>query len=352
MPSRHVLRSAVCLGVLGVVGTAHTSAQTGQPPGTRPHAQRSQSAAEKPGTKEAASPAQSEDERAIRALDEAFVREYNSGDSKALAAHFTEDAEVVEANDDRYEGRAVIERSFADTFAAAKGAKIAFEIDSIRLLSPDAAKEEGRSLVTPPQGAPVARRYTVLYVKRGGQWLIAGVREEADPFSRPHDRLKDLEWLVGDWIDEGSDAVVRVHCGWSEDANFLIRTFTVKRQGKPVLSVTQRIGWDPLAKQVRSWEFDSEGGFGEGAWSRHDGRWVVKYKGVRPEGTTASATHTMSRERPDLVRWVATDRVVGDESLADDASYLLVRIPPPPPGSRPEPAPASTTNPATTRSPR
>ena len=31
-------------------------------------------------------------------LDEAFVRDYNKGDSKALAALFTEDAEVVEAD--------------------------------------------------------------------------------------------------------------------------------------------------------------------------------------------------------------------------------------------------------------
>ena len=32
------------------------------------------------------------------------------------------------------------------------------------------------------------------------------------------------------------------------------------------MTVTQRIGWDPAAKQIRSWEFDSEGGFGEGTW--------------------------------------------------------------------------------------
>ena len=69
-------------------------------------------------------------------------------------------------------------------------------------------------------------------------------------------------------------------------------------QGKPVMSVTQRIGWDPLARQFRSWEFDSEGGFGEGRWSRDGERWVVKHTGVRPEGTTASATNIMTQEPP------------------------------------------------------
>ena len=176
----------------------------------------------------------------------------------------------------------------------------------------------------------MSRLYTVLYVKRDGRWLISSVREEPDPLVRPHDRLKDLEWMVGEWVDEGPDSVVRVNCRWSEDENFLIRSFTVKRQGKPVMTVTQRIGWDPLARQFRSWEFDSEGGFGEGKWSRDGDRWVVKHTGVRPEGTTASATNIMTEKRPDLVRWVSTDRVIGDESVPDDDAYVLVRVPPPP----------------------
>ena len=63
--------------------------------------------------------------------------------------------------------------------------------------------------------------------------------------------------MLGDWIDEGPDSVVRINCRWSEDGNFLIRTFNVKHQGKDVMTVTQRIGWDPAARQIRSWEFDS-----------------------------------------------------------------------------------------------
>ena len=329
----------LCVGGLaGLVGGSSPCAQA--------------QAVHRPATTEAPARAVSEDEKAIRALDDAFVREYNQGDSKALAARFTEDAEVVEANGDRYQGRALIERSFADTFKAGKGAKIAFDIDSIRLLSPDAAKEEGRSIITPPQGAPVTRRYTVLYVKRGGSWLIASVREEPEPLVRAHDRLKDLDWMVGDWVDEGSDAVVHVNCRWSEDQNFLIRSFSVRRSGKPVLTVTQRIGWDPQAKQIRSWEFDSEGGFGEGRWSRDGTRWIVKHSGVRPDGATASATNFMVQERPDLVRWVSTDRVVGDEPVEDDIAYVLVRVPPPPAQADPGQAPTRANTPNQSRIPR
>ncbi len=295
----------------------------------------------------------SDDEKAILAADDAFVAAYNKGDSKALATHFTEDAEVEEAEGDRFQGRDAIGRRFAETFAASPGVKIAIDIDAIRLLNSDAAKESGRTLITTAKGPPMARPYTALLVKRDGRWLISSIREESDPFVRPHDRLKDLEWMIGQWIDEGSDSVVRVDCRWSEDENFLIRACTVKSQGKPVMTVTQRIGWDPLARQIRSWEFDSEGGFGEGRWSRDGDRWVIKHTGVHPEGTPASSTNIMMKERPDLVRWTATDRVLGEQSIPDDETYVMVRVPPAPrPRSKGPAAKAPSPSPNTTRSSR
>ena len=295
--------------------------------------------------------AASADEKAIRAIDDAFVRDYNKGDSKALAAYFTDDAEAVEADGERLQGRDLIEQRFVETFHSSPGVKIALEIEAIRFLNPDTAKEEGRTWITPAKGAPVSRLYTVLFVRRDGRWLISSVREESDAQVRPHDRLKVLEWMVGEWVDEGSDSEVRLDCRWSDDTNYLIRTFTVRRQGKPVLTVSQRIGWDPLAKQIRSWEFDSEGGFGEGRWSRDGERWIIKHTGVRPEGLAASATNIMMKERPDLVRWASTDRVLGEESIPNEETYVMVRVPPPPRSrSQTQTTPSST--PKTTRSPQ
>jgi uncharacterized protein (TIGR02246 family) len=297
------------------------SLSAGQPPGSpAPRASGADASAHSPTA----------DERAIRAADDAFVREYNQGDSKALAARFTEDAEAIELDGARFHGRDRIERRLAETFAASPGVKIALEIAAIRFLTPDVAKEEGHAVVTPAKEAPLVRPYTVLYVKRAGRWLINSVREDAEVELGAHDHLKELEWMNGEWIDEGHDSVVRAQCRWSNDGNFLIRQFTVKRQGAPVMSVSQRIAWDPLARQMRSWEFDSEGGFGEGRWSRDGERWLVKHTAVRPEGTLVSAVNIMSRERPDLVRWTSTARVIGDESIPDGESYVLVRVPPPP----------------------
>lgn len=284
-----------------------------------------------------------EDEKAIRAVDDAFVRDYNRGDSKALADLFTDDAEAIEPEGGRYEGRDLIERRFAETFATSPGVKIAIEVRSIRSLSPDVMREEGQTVITPAREARQVRPYTALFVRRDGRWLISSVREEADPLISPHDRLRDLEWMIGDWVDEGPDSHVRVNCRWSEDGNFLMRSFTVKLQGKPVMSVTQRIGWDPLARRIRSWEFDSEGGFGEGTWSREGDRWVIKHSGVRPEGVPASSTNVMVKERPDLIRWSSTDRVLGEESLPGPEAFVLAKVPPSPRTPKAPPSAPSTT---------
>lgn len=303
--------------------------------GVAPQPQQSPTASARPAAPVAIGAPQSQEEREIRAFDDLYVRDFNGGNAKALVARFTEDAEVIEEDGLRYHGRELIEERLAETFAASPGARMAIEVEAIRLLSPDAAKEEGRTIVTPAAGAPAShRRYTALLVKRDGSWLLSSVREEPDPMVRPHDRLQVLAWMLGDWIDEGPDAVVRLNCRWSEDGNFLIRTFTVKHQGKDVMTVTQRIGWDPAAKQIRSWEFDSEGGFGEGKWGGDGNRWVVKHTAVRPEGTTVSATNTMVRERPDLVRWSSTDRYLGHEPIPDEPGYAFTRVPAPPPAHR------------------
>lgn len=271
-----------------------------------------------------------DDQKAIQAVTDAFVEAYKEADSKAVAAKFHVNAEVIDVDGTRYEGRDVIEKQFAETFADSPGVAISVTAESLRFLGPDAAKEEGRSTVTPKTGAPVSRRYTVLFTKRDGKWLYDSVREDAEPEMSPHDRLKELEWLVGDWVDESSDADVHVGCIWSDDGNYLLRKFTLKRRGRSVMTVSQRIGWDPLTKQFKSWEFDSEGGYGEALWALDGKRWIIKQSGVLTDGRTASATRIMVQDSPSRVSWVSTQEVVGGEAVPDSDVYVMVKTPPAP----------------------
>jgi uncharacterized protein (TIGR02246 family) len=316
-----------------VVGSFFPAAGHAQPPQQQaidPGKFLRESAEKKPAAPAVASPELSDAEKAIRGVDEEFVRAYNSRNGKALLALFTDDAEIIDTDGAREAGREAIEKRLALNLTENPQSKMTLDIESIRFIHPDVAKEEGRSIVTEGNGSPVSLRYTALFTKKNGRWLICSIRESDDPGVRPHDRLKALDWLIGDWVDEGSDAEVRVNCRWSDDGNYLLRTFVVKQHGKAVMDVSQRIGWDPVVGQFRSWEFDTEGGFGEGTWS-HDGeRWIIKRTGVQPEGVTGSATIVMTKQRPDMIRWSVNDRVLGGVTIPGSESFVLVRTPPQP----------------------
>ena len=86
--------------------------------------------------------------------------------------------------------------------------------------------------------------------------------------------------------------------------------------GKPAMTGQQRIGWDPLARQFRSWVFDSEGGFGEGEFSHDGDRWLIKAQGVRSDGRPASVTHVITRVNKDMIRWRSVDRAVAGKAAA------------------------------------
>ncbi len=258
------------------------------------------------------------------------MKAYNAGDAKAVAALFAPDGQAIDKEGDEVVGRDAIAQTFANIFATAPQKRIEVFVDSIRFLGPDLAVETGSTKETPaPNEPPEYDRYTVLHVKRDGKWQMALARDEEGPPPTAHERLRPLAWLVGDWIDDGGSSVVRSSCRWSPDGNFLLQQFRLELDGRDALDVSQRIGWDPVAKCIRSWVFDSEGGYGQSTWT-HDGDvWVIKATGVRPDGTTASATNRLMPTGTDGYIWQSRDRVVGDE-VQPAMQVKVVRKPPEP----------------------
>jgi hypothetical protein len=195
-------------------------------------------------------------------------------------------------------------------------------------LTPDVAIEEGVTNLFPDGDTLTSRGpYTVVHLKKDGRWLMQAVRVVEDEVVSTYGQLQPLEWLVGEWIDEGRTEVVEANFRWDENKSFLLEEFQVIREGSVVLKGTQRIGWDPQAKQIRSWIFDSAGGFGEAVWTPTEDGWICKAQAVRSDGSSASATRTLTRAAQDRVIWSATDRLDDGEPLPDLA-VTMVRKPP------------------------
>jgi uncharacterized protein (TIGR02246 family) len=272
------------------------------------------------------------DEAAIRANVAAFVKAYNAHDAKAIAALFAPAGQIVDKEGDASEGREAIQKVFAGLFAESPKKQIEVTVESIRFLGADLAVEEGSTKETAAPGEiPEYDRYTVIHAKRDGKWQMAMARDEEGPSPSGHEQLRPLAWLIGEWVDDGGSVVVYSSCRWSEDRNFLLQEFNIQVSGKNEMRVSQRIGWDPAAKHIRSWVFDSEGGFGESVWTydNDDGIWVIKATGVRPDGSTASSTNVLIPDGKDAYVWRSRDRVVGDD-IVPAVEVKVIRKPPQP----------------------
>ncbi len=303
------------------------SVAAGEPAATKPA---DKPAASQPAAHVVAPDKNSAEEEAIRKTSETYAQAYAAGDAKAVAAHFTLDAEYVDERGNLFEGRQAIEKALTTFFAENPGYQLDVDIDDIRFVSPGVAIEDGTTTLTHPQGpATDYSHYTTVHVKTAGKWLAASVREHAPKDRREHRaKLEQLEWLLGDWVDEDDDSIVEYSCQAVDNANFLLRQFTVKIAGQEAMSGTQRVGWDPVDGKLRAWIFDSEGGYAEGTWHRDGNSWVLKTTGVTADGQTASGTSIYTLVSDDIMTWQAVDHEIAGEQLPDSEVVTIVRKPP------------------------
>ena len=267
-------------------------------------------------------------EAAIRASVEQFVKAYNAHDAKAVSELFLPEAQVVNEDDNTIQGRGDIEALFAGVFEESPQSKIEVVIESIRFIGTALAVETGSTTTSSPGEPPERGRYSVLHVLRDGKWSMGLVRDmPAEPTHR--EQLQSLAWLVGDWIDESREGVVKTSCRWADNNSFLLQEITVRQAGRETMKVNQRIGWDPLTKRFKAWMFDAEGGYGESTWTATETGWLIKATSVHNDGSTASATNHIEPTGLDRYVFRSVDRVVGNEVL-QPVEVHVVRQPPQP----------------------
>ncbi len=284
------------------------------------------------GNPPAASKEREADVRAIADLLASFVKAYNAKDAGAIGDLFTPEAEIEDEDRQVARGRDAIVGRFKGTFATKDAGTLAVESESLRFLGADLAIEEGTAtLTTAPDDAPRTNRYSAIYARQGGRWLQARIRDESTTEEdTPHERLRDLEWMLGEWVNESDEGVVFTTCKWADNGNFLLREFHLKIEGHIALSGTQRIAWDGQRQQFRMWVFDDGGGFGDGFFSRDGDRWIVQGSGVRPDGKTISFINVITPINKDRIRWQILERTLGGEAMPDTRPFELVRRPPDP----------------------
>ena len=249
----------------------------------------------------------------IRKVSEGLVGAFGAGDAKALADLWTAEGEFIADDGTIVSGRADLAEKYAGFFKESPGVRLDLEPGSVRFVARDAAVAEGfATLHRGPSEAPTTSRYSMLLAREDGRWRIALLRE----WPGEDASLRELAWLVGTWESKEGEGKASTTYEWEGDKAFLRSRFTVTLP-EGTHTGSQMIGKDPAAGQLRSWTFDSDGGFGEATWSRDGGRWLVHASGTLADGGTMSATNIFSRVDADTFTWQTTERVVDGDELPD-----------------------------------
>ncbi len=296
---RYKISWTVCVVLTGLLAYALVSAQNPATPATAPG-----------------------DEQAIRKATAAFVAAYNKGSVDGILALWADKCEYVDEDGKSTTGRADLTAMYKKALAENKGAKVKITTSAIRFVKDDVALDDGESVFTMADGTTDTTPFTAVWVKKADQWLLHRVRELPSPAAAvesPRSQLKDLRWLVGDWTsaNKEKDTKTAIAARWMKGQKFLALDYSVQRKGAEVLALTQIIGWDPTTNQVHSWVFDSNGGFGEGAWQRQGKAWIVQVSGVTASGSNGTGTMRWTKTGDDSFTFEALDRTLDGEAMPD-----------------------------------
>lgn len=264
------------------------------------------------------------------------------GDGKACASLWTPDGDIVDDSGAVLPGRDTAAMSTV-TVPAAQRPEVRVSETSLRFLTDDVAVEDGTIEIGPPGATTtLAGRFSATWVRHDGGWKLAALREAraAEPLGPA--ALMQLDWMVGDWVVDrksapddatpaphgAGQASIELSVRWNDTKTFLIREMKLMpTAGQPGagLEISQRIGWDPLARRIRSWAFGSDGSHSEATWLRDGASWIARNTSVLPDGSQTTSINTYSYDGKDRCVWLSIPTRGGAEHMPP-FSVTLVRV--------------------------
>lgn len=268
------------------------------------------------------------DKKAIQNVVQSYQEAYNQQDATKLIAQWASDATYINpVTGESAEGREAIEKLFKEKFAQGKKRRLEITINSIAFPNADEAIENGVMKVTVDDQPPQQMAYQAGYVRENGKWLVKAISEiELQGPSSNFEQLKDLAWLEGKWEDSDDNVDILFDNQWDKYKNFIIQQFKMKIYGQDDIEGKQIIAWDSVKDVVRSWVFDSDGGFGEGTWEKVDKSWYATMRFTLNDGRVASSINIYTPIDDHSYTFASVEREVDGEILPDMNPVTVEKI--------------------------
>lgn len=268
------------------------------------------------------------DEKSIRNAVQAYQEAYNQQDAKKLTGLWASDATYFNPmTGESAKGREAIEKLFKEKFAQGKDRHLDIKIKSIEFPNADEAIENGLMKLTVPDQPEQQFAYQVGFVKENGKWLVDAIHEiELQEPTSNFEQLKDLEWLVGKWEDSDGNVQILFDNQWDKYKNFITQHFKMDIYGQDDIEGKQIIAWDPAKEVIRSWVFDSDGGFGEGTWEKVDKSWYATMNFTLSDGRIATSINIYTPVDEHSYTFASVEREVDGEILPDMNPVTVEKI--------------------------
>jgi uncharacterized protein (TIGR02246 family) len=266
------------------------------------------------------------DRLAIEKLTNHMILAFDKRDAAAIAAMWTEEGEFIGTDNESIHGRAELQKGYDEFFTTLKGkSTLEIQLNGLRFPSVDMAVADVALQLTNDEGKILASTWQdIALVREGGQWKLARVREwERDIGVQVN--LNELEWLIGTWQAATPDRKVTITYEWDENQAFIRGKFTVKEGANAIESGTEMIGKDNAEGVLRGWIFQSDGGFGDGVWTREGKKWSVDVHGVAADGRELTATTIYVHVDANTFTWQAVNQAFDGVAIPDTQPVNVTR---------------------------
>jgi uncharacterized protein (TIGR02246 family) len=265
---------------------------------------------------------------ALAANAQAYVDAHNEGNPEGIAKLFIPEGEIILSSGEIVSGRDEIQQFYTDLFSGEKRPRAALEAGTVRFITPKLAIEDGTLHVTRPTGEVISHHYTSTQMQQDdGTWLTASIRDEIDDVVPASEKLRPLEWLIGDWVIEKNGLRTLLSYRWSDIGPFIDGKAVTEMAGEESTSSTHRIGWDNNHDNYISWAFDSLGGHIVSHWTENDSGWLIRATGITADGEVNHSTQTIEPDSSkQYYNWTTRDQTIAGNSLPN-GSVRVVRQP-------------------------
>lgn len=269
----------------------------------------------------------SKEEEQINRVQFLYLDALRTQDSDKLASFYMPDAVYLDlTSKDTVDGRDDINAYFKKQFQQGEKFEIAPTTESVKFPATGKAVVRGVLDLTYKSGIKEPIAFTAEYSHVDNKWLLSKWTQiDIEPPPSHFEHLKGLNWLVGHWVNNDEDLVFSNTYRWDKNKNFIIQEYALVVLGHKQLTGEQVIGWDPRTNKIRSWIFDSDGGFGESTWSQDGDTWYVNAVYTLSDGRRSSATQIFTKVDATTYTFSSVGRDLDGRVLPDIGPFKVVR---------------------------